>query len=229
MSPATRLSSGPKAAAAGVPAGDQRLARFSKALRQAMVVNQISERKMASLLGITSGTTQKYFRGEVDPFKVGTGVNRGLARLLGVSLDQLCDFYECGQYARELAADVGFEEVVAWMQTKAGAEHIGQILETAARVCRQGPMELADQKGEGRKPFTWPLEELESAGVSTALRERMGLTIESLQGLVEEGAFNEELVEAFSVATNLDPKEVEKAFRNRLPIPPGDERGSLGV
>lgn len=215
------------------PAGTQanhRLARFSKALRQAMVVNQISERKMASLLGITSGTTQKYFRGEVDPLKVGTGVNRGLARLLGVTLDQLCDFYENGSYSKELAAGVNFEDVVSWMQSPAGAEHIGSILETAARVCRQGPiMLLQPETPEGPSPFTWPLEELEAAGVSAALRERMGLTAEALDGLVVRGEFDDDLVEAFSVATNLDPVEVRKAFTNRLAIPQMEERSSLGV
>lgn len=203
----------------------QRLDRFAKALRQAMVVNQISERKMATLLGITSGTTQKYFRGEVDPWKVGTGVNRGLARLLGVSLDQLCDFYETGEYAPEVAAGVGFEELVAWMQTEAGAEHIGQILETAAKVCREGPLVRLPAEGCGAEPprrerFTWPLEELEAAGVSAALRERMGLTADALEALVEDGEFDESLVEAFSVATNLDIEEVRKAFEKRLPIPP---------
>jgi transcriptional regulator with XRE-family HTH domain len=199
----------------------QRLERFAKALRQAMVVNQVSERKMATMLGITSGTTQKYFRGEVDPLKVGTGVNRGLARMLGVSLDQLCDFYETGKYTKELSAAVGFEDVVSWMQTQDGAEHIAQILETAARVCKQGPslMGNCEESGAKLEPFTWPLDELKNAGVSAALQERMGLTAEVLRALVEDGKFDDELVEAFSVATNLDPREVRKAFEKRLPIP----------
>jgi len=199
----------------------QRLKRFAKALRQAMIVNKISERRMAAALGITSGTTQKYFRGEVDPFKVGTGVNRGLSRLLGVSLDQLCDFYETGNYSKELSGGVGFDDVVAWMQSPAGAEHIGRILETAAAVCQRGVGDVLPTGGEPKQlePFTWPLEELQSAGISQALQERMGLTEEVLRVLVEEGVFDSTLVEAFSVATNLDPVEVRKAFKCRCPIP----------
>jgi transcriptional regulator with XRE-family HTH domain len=226
MAEATR----PDTSAVGAQASKRRLARFSKALRQAMVVNQISERKMALMLGITSGTTQKYFRGEVDPFKVGTGVNRGLAHLLGVTLDQLCDFYESGSYSKEVTAGISFEDVVSWMQSPAGADHIGPILETAARVCQQGPIApLQQERLVQLAPFTWPMEELEAAGVSTALRERMGLTADALQALVEEGIFDDDLVEAFSVATNLDPVEVRKAFTNRLAIPPGDARDSIGV
>lgn len=199
----------------------QQLVRFSRALRQAMVVNGISERKMAALLGVTSGTTQKYFRGEVNPFKVGTAVNRGLARMLGVSLDQLCDFYETGSYSKELAGGVRFEDVVTWMQSEAGAEHIGSILETAARVCRNGPQPLAATPVlQEPEPFTWPLEELKNAGLSPALQERMGLTKDALDELVTRGGFDDALVEAFSVATNLDPAEVRKAFRKRMPIPP---------
>jgi transcriptional regulator with XRE-family HTH domain len=206
---------------ADTQADERRLERFAKALRQAMVVNSVSERKMASLLGITSGTTQKYFRGEVDPMKVGTGVNWGLAQLLGVTLDQLVDFYLTGSYSKEITADVSFKDVVSWMETEAGAEHLGQVLEAAARVYQRVPAMpvLSDGPPKKQKPFLWPVEELKSAGVSLALQERMGLTEEVMQRLVEEGEFDEGLVEAFSVATNLDPKEVRKAFELRMPIP----------
>lgn len=209
----------------------QQLVRFSRALRQAMVVNRISERKMATLLGVTSGTTQKYFRGEVNPFKVGTGVSRALARMLGVSLDQLCDFYETGSYSREVTGGVRFEDVVAWMQSEAGAEHIGSILETAARVCRHGPQSLGPQAPEPKElePFTWPLEELKNAGVSPALQERMGLTRDAMDALVNGGVFDDALVEAFSVATNLDPAEVKKAFKRRIPIPPEATAEKFGL
>lgn len=217
MSPLTKT----KAKASASKADSERLVRFAKALRQAMIVNEISERRMAAMLGITSGTTQKYFRGEVDPLKVGTGVNRGLARLLGVSLDQLVDYYETGTYAKELEAGLSFERVVSWMQSSDGAEHIGSILEAAAKVCQRGALTSLppDPPAPELKPFTWPLEELKSAGVSEALQERMGLTAEALRGLVEDGEFDEELVEAFSVATNLEAAEVRKAFKGRVPIP----------
>jgi hypothetical protein len=152
---------------------------------------------------------------------VGTGVNRALARLLGVSLDQLCDFYETGNYSKELTSGVDFDDVVTWMQSPAGAEHIGRILETAAAVCQRGVGDVlpTGSQPEKLKPFTWPLEELQSAGVSQALQERMGLTEEAMRLLVEEGEFDDSLVEAFSVATNLDPVEVRKAFKSRRPIP----------
>jgi transcriptional regulator with XRE-family HTH domain len=217
MSPLTKT----KAKASASKADSERLVRFAKALRQAMIVNEISERRMAAMLGITSGTTQKYFRGEVDPLKVGTGVNRGLARLLGVSLDQLVDYYETGTYAKELEAGLSFEKVVSWMQTSDGAEHIGSILEAAAKVCQRGAVASLppDLPAPELKPFTWPLEELKSAGVSEALQERMGLTSDALRALVEDGEFDEELVEAFSVATNLEVAEVRKAFKGRVPIP----------
>lgn len=210
-----------KARASAPKADSLRLERFAKALRQAMIVNRVSERRMAAMLGITSGTTQKYFRGEVDPLKVGTGVNRGLARLLGVSLDQLVDYYETGNYVEELEPALSFEQVVHWMQSSEGAEHIGSILQAAVTVCQRGalPAPAASAAAAKPKPFTWPLEELKSAGVSAALQERMGLTEAALQGLVEDGVFDDALVEAFSVATNLDPLEVRKAFEKRLPIP----------
>jgi transcriptional regulator with XRE-family HTH domain len=217
MSPLTKT----KAKVSASEADSERLVRFAKALRQAMIVNEISERRMAAMLGITSGTTQKYFRGEVDPLKVGTGVNRGLARLLGVSLDQLVDYYETGSYAKEMDAGLSFEKVASWMQSSDGIEHIGSILQAAAKVCQRGAVAdlSAAAPAAPLKPFTWPLEDLKSAGVSEALQERMGLTVEALRALVEDGQFDEELVEAFSVATNLDPKEVHKAFKGRKAIP----------
>jgi hypothetical protein len=73
---------------------------------------------------------------------------------------------------------------------------------------------------EGSKkfePFTWPLEELDEAGISPALRERMGLTEEALTALVERGEFDEALVEAFAVATNTEEAAVRAAFEQRKP------------
>lgn len=66
--------------------------RFAQALRQAMVRNKLSERRLATELGITIGTTQKYFRYRVHPLKVATGINQELARLLGITLDALLTF-----------------------------------------------------------------------------------------------------------------------------------------
>lgn len=204
-------------AASGQPS--PAVVRFGKALRQAMVVNRLSERQMAARLGITSGTTQKYFRGEVDPMRVSTAVNKALAGLLGVTTDQLVAYYESGEFDKEVVGGITFEEVTAWLRSPAGAEHIGTVLEVAAQVCKQGPVQPL-QPDEPLPRYTWPVEELEAAGVSAALRKRMGLTDEELRPLIEDGVFDDDLVEAFSVATGLAAEEVRKAFRLRMPIPP---------
>jgi transcriptional regulator with XRE-family HTH domain len=186
--------------------------RFAEALRRAMIRHRCSERKLATDLGITIGTTQKYFRGMVHPLRVATGINSKLAGLLGVTLEDLVRYYETGA----MSSSVELPQVLSWVRSTAGVEHMSEILRALAEVgstCSHAkPAEL--------QRFTWPLEELDNAKVSPALRQRMGLTDEALEGLVNEGRFDDELVEAFAVATNLDEAEVRLAFEKRLPIPP---------
>jgi transcriptional regulator with XRE-family HTH domain len=196
-------------------------AHFAAALRQAMVLHGWSERRLALELGITIGTTQKYFRGKVHPLRVSTQVNQRLAYLLGVTLDALVRFYGTGEYE----SDLGFEDVVSWVRSSAGSEHMAGILDAISAASRRAlaaPGNALPVEPERLEPFTWPLDELAAAGVSEALRERMGLGEQELRGLVEEGIFDDALVEAFSVATNLAEEEVRKAFKLRKPIPPED-------
>lgn len=186
--------------------------RFAEALRRAMIRHRCSERKLATDLGITIGTTQKYFRGMVHPLRVATGINSKLAGLLGVTLEDLVRYYETGA----MSSSVELPQVLSWVRSTAGVEHMSEILRALAEVGST----CSHTKPAEAEPFTWPLEELDNAKVSPALRQRMGLTDEALEGLVNEGKFDDELVEAFAVATNLDEAEVRLAFEKRLPIPP---------
>jgi transcriptional regulator with XRE-family HTH domain len=208
----------PPTAPAAVEVGPE-TQRFAQALRQAMVRNKLSERRLASELGITIGTTQKYFRFRVHPLKVATGINRELARLLGISLDALVSFYETGEFRNA----VSFQEVSTWLRSEAGAEHMVPMLEAISELGRK----VADAGCGERTPepeapaaprYDWPLQELNNASVSAALRQRMGLTDEALELLATTGEFDDELVEAFSVAANLDEAAVREAFSSRSPV-----------
>jgi transcriptional regulator with XRE-family HTH domain len=190
----------------------QQARRFAEALRRAMIKHKCSERKLGAMLGVTVGTTQKYMRYKVHPLKVGTGINSKLAGLLGITLEDLVRFYETG----EMSSTVELPQVLSWVRSTAGMEHMSEILRALAEVGSG----CSHAKAAEVKPFTWPLEELDNAKVSPALRQRMGLTEEALDGLVSRGEFDDELVEAFAVATNLDEAEVRKAFETRLPMPP---------
>jgi len=191
--------------------------RFAQALRQAMIRNRLSERRLATELGITIGTTQKYFRHRVQPLKVATGINRQLARLLGITLDALVCFYETGEFRNALS----FDEVASWLRSDAGVEHLAPILEAMSDLGKRaiGCGDAEDPKAEPAPArYTWPLEELENAKVSPALRLRMGLTEEALEALATTGVFSDELVEAFSVAVNLDEEAVREAFSTRSAV-----------
>jgi transcriptional regulator with XRE-family HTH domain len=191
--------------------GDQEaLQRFGQVLRHAMVVNGLSERRLASALGITIGTTQKYFRGKVHPLKVATEITYKLAGLLGMTSDSLVRFYEGGAYE----SDLTLEDVVRWLRSNAGQEHLGPLLEAMSQV---GNREGLPPKRETLKPFTWPMQELVDAGISPALRERMGLGDEVMERLSLRGEYTEEMVEAFSVAANLEVEAVREAFKARVP------------
>lgn len=186
-------------------------ARFADALRQAMAKHRLSERKLAAELSVTIGTTQKYFRAGVHPMRVSTGVTRRLAGLLDISVDALIRFYETGHYESGLS----FGEVVSWIQTSGGSEHLTEILAAAATASKRALLGPARSTSE---PYTWPRKELEDAEVPERLRERMGLTEERLNALELEGVFDDELVEAFAVATNLNEDAVRDAFKKRMAV-----------
>lgn len=195
----------------GTPEGPA-IRRFAEALRRAMVRNKCSERKLASELGITIGTTQKYFRGLVHPLKVATGINSKLAALLGITLDDLVRYYETG----EERSGVSFEQVLSWMQSDAGTEHLSSMLTAMAEI--GGRCHSESHESQALAPYAWPLEELEEAGISAALRERMGPTEGVMAALVERGEFDDALVEAFAVATNTAEDAVRAAFEQRKPV-----------
>lgn len=188
--------------------------RFAQALRQAMVRHGLSERKLAIELGITIGTTQKYFRYKVHPFKVATGINRELARLLGITLDALVAFYETGEFRNGL----GFEEVATWLRSEAGVEHMAPILRAMSELGQRVVEPAAELVASLRPRYEWPIQELHNAGVSEALRRRMGLTEEALERLATTGEFDDDLVEAFSVAVNLEEDTVREAFSRRTAV-----------
>ena len=173
-----------------------------------------SERRLATELGITIGTTQKYFRSMVHPLRVSTGVSKRLSVLLGITLDALVTFYETGTYQ----SDISFEEVVSWVRSTAGAEHISGMLEAMTAASQRCPIAGALPLAGRRAPYTWPREELEAAEVPEWLQEKMGLTAQVLDALENEGVFSDELVAAFAVATNFEEDAVREAFSNREPV-----------
>lgn len=185
--------------------------RLAESLRRAMIKHRLSERKLAAELGVTIGTTQKYFRAGVHPMRIATEINCKLAKLLGISVDALIRFYETGDYESGLS----FGEVVSWIETSGGAEHMSEILAAAAAASKRG---VASPSQSGLEPYTWPRAELDEAEVPQRLRERMGLSEERLMALEIEGVFDEELVEAFAVATNLNEESVRDAFERRVPV-----------
>lgn len=180
-----------------------------------MARNRWSERHLAGELGITIGTTQKYFRGKVHPLSVQTRVSHKLAKVLGITLDALVRFYETGEFA----SDLSFAEVVSWVRSSAGLEHLGPMLNAMSSAGQRIGLD-----GEGcvhasaPKPYTWPREELREAGISDVLRQRMGLTDEALDRLERSGEFDDALVEAFAVAVNLQEDAVRQAFSQRVPV-----------
>lgn len=179
-----------------------------------MIRHGFSERRLAAELGITIGTTQKYFRHRIHPLKVGTNINRELARLLGITLDGLVSFYETGEFRNA----VTFGEVSAWLRSEAGIEHLAPMLEAMSELGRrtEGVGHVCLKTMPVR--YEWPAEELAAAKVSPALRQRMGLTDEALEKLATTGEFDEALVEAFSVAVNLEEDAVREAFRTRTAV-----------
>lgn len=196
--------------------------RFIKALNQAMVLNGVSQRALCEVIGIKVGTLTKYLRGEVAPLKVGLGIQAALAEALGVTTDALLSYYRGGKYL----TDVSLEQVESWIRSDAGQADLpalmaslqaaGERWMTACGQGHSGGAEAADE--DALKPWMWPLEELEQSGVSQRFRERLGLTEERMAALVERGEYDDDLIEAFSVACNYDHDAVREAFEARQAI-----------
>lgn len=198
-----------------------RIERFIAALGQAMVVNKFSQRALASYCGVTIGAITKYLRGEVEPENTSFGVQRHLARALGVTVDSLWSYYETGEYS----SGVTVKDIESWLRSEAGQEDLPVLMDSL----QEAGTRWLKQKGKGGQcheaspevvesvRYQWPREELEAAEVSERMLQRLGLTEEVLDAL-ERGEFDEEVVEAFSVACNYEEDAVREAFKERRPI-----------
>jgi transcriptional regulator with XRE-family HTH domain len=196
----------------------EQIERFVKAINQAMVVNGLSQRGLCERIGVKVGTLTKYLRGEVAPMKVGIGIQAALAGVLGVTVDALLGYYRNEEY---LTA-VSLEQVESWIRSDAGQEDLPTLmasLQVAGQRWISGePTEKQQEAVDVLQPWKWPLRELEEAEVSERFRERLGLTEERMVALVERGEYDEDLIEAFSVACNYEMDAVREAFEKRQPI-----------
>lgn len=192
--------------------------RFVKAINQAMVVNGLSQRGLCNLIGVKVGTLTKYLRGEVAPMKVGIGIQSALAEVLGVTTDALLGYYRNEEYLTAVTLD----QVESWIRSDAGQEDFPVImasLQAASQRLVSGEAKRAQQEEEDvLQPWDWPQRELEEAQLSERFLERNGLTEERIAALVERGEYDEDLVEAFSVACNYELDAVREAFRTRQAI-----------
>lgn len=172
-----------------------------------------SQRELCERLGITIGTMTKYLRCTIEPFKVGLGIQRRLAKELGVTLDALVNYYESGDYATE----VTLEDVESWIRSSAGQADMPVLMKSMSDAAERA---LADQQQASPKlaPYLWPMEELKRASVSDAMRERLGLDNNTLKALVNEGHYDEETVEAFALVTGHATAAVRAAFTGRKPV-----------
>jgi transcriptional regulator with XRE-family HTH domain len=189
--------------------------RFISALNQAQVVHHTSQRGLCDLLGITVGTLTKYFRGEVLPTKVGLGIQSCLADALGVTLDALMNYYQTGEYATAVSID----EVESWIRSEAGQQDL-PVLMASLQAAGQRWVEGAEPEIPATKPqrWDWPINEVRDSGVSDRFREKIGLSDEALELLCAKGSYDDELVEAFSVACNYEIEAVREAFEQRKSI-----------
>ena len=192
---------------------DPQIERFMKAIRTALVgPPEMSQRDLSAELGITIGSLSKYLRGEVHPEKVGFGVQSELARVLGHSIDTLHRYYETGLWE----SDLSLEDITGWLQSSAGVEDfpaVMQSLATASARAAQGVQPVKESS-----PWLWPLTVIKEAGIKDSMRKKMGLTDERLRALATEGTYDDDLVEAFSIAADYEEPAVREAFSKREPI-----------
>lgn len=193
--------------------------RLITAMRQAMTLRGLSERALAAELGITLGSTHKYFTYQVLPGRVSTDVMARLARTLGVTVDALLRYFETG----EMQTSVSWEDVESWLRSNASNEHLPRMFEALTAAAASGRIgtsaAAAPAEPKTREVYEWPIQTLKDAGLPDYLREGMGLTDEALKALAVDGVFDDRLIEAFSVATNIETRAVREAFEQRLPVP----------
>ena len=107
--------------------------RFIGILNNLLVSNRMSQRELAERLGVTIGTLTKYLRGEVFPDNIKTHINEKLAKLRGVSLDELLKYYQTGEFD-STRAKTSFEDVVAWVGSDAGQEDLLKLVQQATEA-----------------------------------------------------------------------------------------------
>ena len=91
---------------------------------QALALNNYSQRELSERIGITIGTMTKYLKQVVPPFKVGLGIQRLLAKELGVTMDALVAYYETGEYL----TGVSLTDVERWIRSSAGQQDLPSLM-----------------------------------------------------------------------------------------------------
>jgi hypothetical protein len=196
--------------------------RFVNALNHVMISSGVSQRGLAGKIGVSVGTVTKYVKGTVPPFNVGLGIQYNLAKSLGVTLDALYHYYLGGEYVTA----VSVEDVASWIRSDAGQEALPLLMECLSDAARRwtprlpaaSTIEAEVVEEEPLKPWRWPEEELQSSGLSERMLERLTLTSERVSALVEQGEYDEELIEGFAVACNYKVDAVRVAFEEREAI-----------
>ena len=98
--------------------------RFIESLNQAMVMHNISQRKLGDEIGVSIGTVTKYLRGEVNPFDVRSRITRNLAAKLGITTEALYNFYDTGEYKDTLT----IKDVESWIRSTSESKDLPRIL-----------------------------------------------------------------------------------------------------
>lgn len=192
-----------------LPVMSKEVERFKGSLFQAMAIHSWSQRELCERLGITIGTMTKYLKGAVEPFKVGLGIQACLARELGITLDALVAYYRTGEYE----TSVTLNDVEGWIRSSAAQEDMPALMKSLHDAALRSARSAAEPVQV--EPYTWPIDELKKAGVSEAMRERLGLTDAALRLLATKGEYDDELVEAFALVTGHSATDVQQAFAAR--------------
>ena len=188
--------------------------RFQKAIRTALIgPPELSQRDLCAKIGVSIGSLSKYLRGEVEPGKVGLDIQAKLAEVLGHSMDALNRYYMTGEWT----SDTSIKTVLSWIRSDAGQEDLPAILESMQAMTTR--TSVTDQGSDSdSKDYLWPLQELKAASVSDKMRKKLGLTDKALWDLAKEGKFDDDLIEAFSLACDYAEDAVREAFTKREPI-----------
>ena len=204
----------------------QQTQRFIQVLNHAMIDGNHSQRGLCAQIGIKVGTLTKYLRGEVAPLRTQVGIQRLLAKELGVTLDALIAYYETGKYATKVSLDA----VESWIRSEAGQQTMPVLMEALQVAGKRWLGEPAgsqlalpaapEPEPEPEPPplYDWPLKEVQSAELSDKMLQRLGLTAEVLERLATTGEYDDDLVEGFAVACNYEEDAVREAFASRSPI-----------